>query len=142
MYINSKYSFDASEGELIARFTAFMVAIVNSAKIDYIRRQRHWKWELPVDNLPEQNATLMEHQRWLDVIPDNEFCFEDERVNQAISNLSSAQQHILQLSFIEALPAQEIANRMGRNVFFIYNQKRSALQRLREMLLDEGEKDD
>ena len=52
------YIFDDSEHELIAQFTAFMTSVVRSAKIDYIRRQRHWNREISMDVLPEAPVYL------------------------------------------------------------------------------------
>lgn len=142
MYINPKYTFDDSEGELIAQFTAFMEKVVTSAKIDYIRRQRHWKWEVLMDKPPTPQDMKPIPERWLSAVPGNEFYFAEERISKALSDLSALRRRILELSFIEELSAQEISEILGCSVKFVYNQKHAALKKLRDILLNGGEADE
>lgn len=136
MEYNSKYQFEDADGELIAQFTAFMVKVVKSAKIDYIRRQRHWKWEVPMDKLPELPS---QDASWMDVPSEQQFNFGEEHISKAISDLPLLRRRILELSFIEQLTAQEIAERLNCSVKFVYNQKHAALKKLRDILLRGGE---
>jgi len=142
MYINPKYKFDDSDRELIAQFTAFMVKVVTSAKIDYIRRQRHWKWEVLMDKPPELQNDKPNPERWLSAVSDGEFYFAEERISKALSDLTTLRRRILELSFIEELSAQEIAEILGCSVKFVYNQKHAALKKLRDNLLNGGEADE
>lgn len=142
MYINHKYTFDDSEGELIAQFTVFMEKLVTSAKIDYIRRQRHWKWEVLMDKPPEPQDMKPAPERWLSAVSENEFYFAEERISKALSDLSVLRRRILELSFIEGLSAHEIAEILGCSVKFVYNQKHAALKKLRDILLNGGESDE
>ena len=142
MYINPKYKFDAADGELIAQFTAFMVTVVTSAKIDYIRRQRHWKWEVLTDKLPEAQDNHSNQAKWLSGVSDSEFYFAEERISKALSDLPSLRRRILELSFIEEYSAPEIAEILGCSVKFVYNQKHAALKRLRDILLNGGAADE
>ena len=130
------FIFDDSERELIAQFTAFMTSAVRSAKIDYIRRQRHWNWEISVDELPEVPADLP----WFDALSESSFDFEEEHLSKAFSELPILRQQILEMAFVERLTAQEIAQRLNCSVKYIYNQKHAALKKLRDVLLRGGDK--
>jgi len=142
MYINQKYTFDDSDGELIAQFTAFMVKVVTSAKIDYIRRQRHWKWEVLTDKPPEPVDDKTSPERWLSAVSDGEFYFAEERISKALSDLTTLRRRILELSFIDELSAQEIAEILGCSVKYVYKQKHAAIKKLRDILLNGGEADE
>lgn len=142
MYTNKNTDFDARDGELIAQFTAFMVKVVTSAKIDYIRRQHHWKWEISMDKLPEQTDTIGSQERWIDGVSESEFYFAEERISKALSDLPAMRRRILELSFIEELSAQEIAEVLGCSVGYVYNQKHDALKKLRDYLLNGGDHDE
>jgi len=138
LYKNQNNGFDSKDGELIARFTAFMVQIVTNAKIDYVRRQRHLKWETPTDTPPLQEGTSSKTERWQNGIPDSEFDFAEERISNALSSLPALRRRILELSFIEQLSAQEIAEELEYSIKFVYDQKHAALKKLRDLLLKGG----
>jgi RNA polymerase sigma factor (sigma-70 family) len=142
MYIKQNNGFDAVDAELIARFTSFMVEVVTSAKIDYIRRQRHWKWEMPMDELPEPRDELADIDRWQSAAPDDEFYFAEERISNALSSLPHLRRRILELSFIKELSAMEIAELLGCSVKFVHNERHAALKKLRNMLLQGDERDE
>lgn len=129
------YIFDDSEHELIAQFTAFMASVVRSAKIDYIRRQRHWNREISMDELPEAPVDL----QWFEPLSETGFDFEEERLSRAFSELPVLRQRILEMAFVERLSAQKIAQRLNCSVKYIYNQKHAALKKLRDVLLKGGD---
>ncbi len=129
------YIFDDSEHELIAQFTAFMTSVVRSAKIDYIRRQRHWNREISMDVLPEAPVDL----QWFEALSETGFDFEEERLSRAFSELPVLRQRILEMVFVKRLSAQEIAQRLNCSVKYIYNQKHAALKKLRDILLKGGD---
>ena len=131
---------EAKDGELIARFTAFMMRIVKSARVDYIRKQRHWKRETPMDKPPLDESSPVA-ERWQSGISDNEFHFEEDRISDAISSFPALRRRILELAFIEKLTAQEIADMLGCPIKFVYNQKHAALKKLRDTLLKGGDQD-
>lgn len=137
MYYDPKTQFDESDEALVAQFTAFLTKVVKSAKIDYIRRQRHWNWEISMDKLPD--VEVEQNKRWLDAASEHEFSFEEERISKAFSELTLLRQKILELSFIEELSAQEIADQLNCSVKFVYNQKHTALKKLRDILLHGGD---
>jgi len=127
-----------ADSELFARFTTFMVKVVTSAKIDYIRRQRHWQWEVLMDELPDLLDESSSPEHWL-IASTHEFQFAEDRVFAALSALPAKQRRILELSYIDELSAQEIAAILECPVTHIYSQKFAALKRLREALLDGDE---
>ncbi len=138
MYINQNNSFDSADDKLIARFTSYMVKVVKSAKVDYIRRQSRWSLETPMDNPPESYVNSQDMERWQSGVPDNEFYFTDDSISDALSDLPHIRRRILELSFIERMPAIEIAELLDCTVTFVYDQKHTALKKLRDMLLKGG----
>ncbi len=130
--------FDPADSELIARFTAYMVKVVTTAKIDYIRRQSHWSMELPTDKLSKPDDATPETERWQHAASENEFFFAEERISDALSGLSQMRRRILELSFIDGMSAMEIAEHLGCSVKFVYNERHSAIKKLRNLLLKGG----
>ncbi len=132
--------FDPADGELIARFTTFMVKTVRFAKLEYIRHQKHWNKEVPVFSVPDSpylggNAQPHEYG-----IGDGEFFFAHERIADAFLDLAELPRRILELSFVAELSAMEIAELLGCSVKAVYNQKHAALKKLRDALLKGGER--
>ena len=142
MFIQPNNTYDAADSELIAQFTAFMVKVVTSAKIDFIRRQRHTKWEIPVDKLPVPQDVMADTERWQSDVREEEFFFAEEQISDALSDIPSLRRRILELSFIDGLSAMEIAEMLGCSIKFVYNQKHAALKKLRDTLLKGGELDE
>ena len=141
MYVKKNDDNDSEDGELLARFTAFMVQLVTNAKVDYIRRQRHSKREILMDTLPESNDSPLADERWQSGVSDKEFNFAEERISDALGSLPALRRRILELSFIEGLTAQEIAETLECSVKFVYDQKHAALKKLRDILVKGGERD-
>jgi len=139
MIVQQNNGFDAADDELIARFTAFTVRTVTSAKIDYIRRQRHWKWEVSVEEISDMSDDAPTVQRWQNGVSNNEFFFAEERISNALSALPILRRRILELSFIEGLSAQEVADELSCSVNYVYKLKHETLKRLRDALLKGGE---
>jgi len=137
-YKNCDYTAD---GELFARFTAFMKKVIISAKVDYIRRQRHWKREVLMDELPELFDESHRLNQGVTTTMTSGFSFTEDRLTVALSTLGAQQRRILEFSYINELSAQEIAAILGCPVKAVYNQKYTALKKLRKVLLNGGEKD-
>ena len=130
-----------ADSELFAQFTAFMVKVITSAKIDYIRRQRHWRWEISTEILPDildERPSL--EDRMIEASMKG-FHYAEERIAAALSTLRVEERRILELAYIEELSAEEIAALLGRPIRFVYNQKYIALRKLRKALLPGGEMD-
>ena len=125
-------------GKLLGQFTAFMEAVVNSARVDYLRRRKRYSREIPAESAP-----VDENMHYEDPIPrsapDNEFDFEERRLSDAFSKLNLMRRKILTLIFVEGLPAQEVAERLNCSVDYVYLQKHRALKTLRDQLMDGGE---
>ena len=141
MYVKKNDDNDSADGELRARFTAFMVQLVTNAKADYIRRQKHSKREILMDTLPESNDRAFAEERWQNGVSDKEFNFAEKRISDALSSLPALRRRILELSFIERLTAQEIAETLECSVKFVYDQKHAALKKLRDILVRGSERD-
>lgn len=133
----SKHVFDDTDSELFARFTTFMAQVVASAKIDYIRRQRHWNWEVLMDKLPELLDESPSPERRLITSTDG-FYFAEDRISAALSALPAKQRQILELSYIDELSTREVANILGYREKTVRNQKCLALKKLRDALSGGG----
>ena len=135
---NAKHHADS---ELFARFTAFMVKIVTSARVDYIRRQRHWQWEIATESFPDildEQPSLEERMIKASM---QGFYYAEDRIAVALSALRADERWILELAYIDELSMSEIAVLLGRPIKFVYNQKYVALQKLRKALLPGGGND-
>ncbi len=137
-----KNPFDPSDNELIARFSAFMTLVVTSAKTDYLRKQRKWSNEIPMNEPPESKDIPACHERWQSAVSENEFYFSEDRISDELSNLPQMRKRILEMSFIEGWSAMEIAEKLGCTVKYVYDQKHAALKKLRDRLLRGGDGDE
>lgn len=137
-HTNYYIQLQGADGELFARFTAFIVRVAISAKIDYIRRQRHWQWETLVDKLPERLDGCSTPEHWL-ITSTGGFHFAEDRISEALSVLSAKQQRILELLYIDELSAQEVAMILKCSVSHVYNQTFAAMKRLRANLAEGGD---
>jgi len=135
--MHSKNCDYTADRELFAQFTAFMEKVVSHAKIDYIRRQRHWRREVLMDELPELLDGNSSSQHW-PISSTSGFHFAEDRIATALSSLPAKQRRILELSYIDDLSAQEIATILDYQVKTVRNQKCIALKKLREALLNGG----
>jgi len=121
--------------DLLWRFTAWMEWVVPHAKIDYLRKQKHRQKEVPLEQSDMDEAAEYE-----DPLPfsSDEFQFEEERLAKAFSGLNLLRKQILTLTFVEDLPAQEVADRLGCSIDYVYLQKHRALKALRDQLMEGG----
>jgi len=92
-----------------------------------------------MENPLAQQSCVPAPERWQNAVSADEFYFVDENVSDALTDLPSLRRRILELSYIEDLTAQEIADLLGRSLKFVYNQKHIALKKLRDTLLRGGE---
>jgi len=119
------------------RFTAWMEKVVKNLRIDYIRKKglkskkdSHWTTEMP-DISYEQDFRL---------IPKDEFDFAEGKLAEVFAGLPLLRKRILVLTFVEELTAMEIAELLNCSVEYVYDQKRRALQKLRQQLNAEEDK--
>lgn len=143
MYANPKFVFEPEDGELIARFTVYLMRVIEHANANYFQRYLNKgarrDWEILVDRLPEPPTDSYREAHWLNGISEEQFDFEEERISQAFYKLPLLRQTILELSFIQEMPVREIAEKLNCSVKFVYNQKHRALKKLRDILLGGGD---
>ena len=122
--------------DLLRRFTAYMELIVTHAGIDYVRRQAFRKLEITL------GLTVTNDNVDFDEIPINnhEFDFEEKRLADAFFQLSHLRKRIITLLYVEGLSPQETAERLNCSVDYVYKQKHRALKKLRDQLMNGGEK--
>jgi RNA polymerase sigma factor (sigma-70 family) len=142
MDAKQNYPFDPADNKLIASFTSYMMKVVTTAKIDYVRRQNHWRMEMPMDKLPEAYGIPADAERWQNAVSENEFDFAEERISDALFGLPHMRRRILELSFAEGMTALEIAELLGCSIKFVYNERHAALKKLRDLLLRGGDADE
>ena len=126
------------EGIIFYRFTAWIKIVVKHTKIDYIRHLKSQLRELPLDEVIEMCPSSCCSDEWIGL--DRAFDFENELLNEAISNLPPKRREVLEMSFILELTPEEIATNLGCTVQHVYNQKSLALKDLSNALKSYGNK--
>jgi RNA polymerase sigma-70 factor (ECF subfamily) len=102
----------------------WIYTIARNVRIDRIRRQ------MPVTELPEDlNGTPSDEE-----LPDDTLNREQQRqrIREALATLPADQYEVVQLSYIEGLSHQEIAERTGAPLGTIKSRMRLAYQKIRE----------
>ena len=126
------------EGIIFYRFTAWIKIVVKHTKIDYIRHLKSQLRELPLEEVIETCPSSCCSDEWIEL--DRAFDFENELLNEAISNLPPKRREVLEMSFILELTPEEIATNLGCTVQHVYNQKSLALKDLSNALKSYGNK--
>lgn len=134
MNIVPRFIIEDDDHSLLGRYTAWMVDVVDHARIDCMRRQEHWKNETAMDSIPEYEDSH-EYQMPL-LFSKDEFDFAEGRLSAAFSRLTLMRRKILTLLFVEGVSAQDVAERLNCSVKFVYNQKHEALKKLRKQLME------
>ena len=120
------------EGIIFYRFTAWIKIVVKHAKIDYIRHLKSQLRELPLEEVIETCPSSCRSDEWIEL--DCAFDFENELLNEVISNLPPKRREVLEMLFIHELPPEEISANLRCSVQHIYNQRSLALKDLRAAL--------
>lgn len=136
MDIEPRFIIEDDDLNLLWRFTAYMELVVGHAKIDYLRRQKHRRWEV---SLEQPNRDLPVGYEDPFPISQGEFDFEEERLAAAFSKLTLMRRQILTLIFAEGLSARETADKLNCSVDYVYLQKHRALKALRDKLMEGGD---
>ena len=138
MNITPRFVIEDDDLDLLWRFTAYMELLVSHAKIDYLRRQGYKQKEVPYGQF-----IIDESAGYEDPLPDSpdEFEFTDEKLSDAFSKLNSLRRQILTLIFVDGLSAQEVADKLDCSVDYVYLQKHRTLKKLRDQLMEEGDRD-
>jgi len=132
MFKDFNKQFSEQDSELFARFTGFMKKVVVYAHSTYEHKTKYKSVESLFGDFPE---TLLVHELDLETLLQNEhFHLEKPEFICAFYGLSSVQQKILELTFINQLTGEEIANRLNSTVKYVYNQRAIAIKKLRDLL--------
>lgn len=126
---------ETKQGDLLkARFTIWLKKLILRAKIDYLRQNKG------VDkiSLDDYEESRFRHDISFNTAQD-EFEFEEERINRAVSRLSKQRRNVLVRIYIQNMSAEEIAKESGVSVQHVYNQHSIALKQLKEILSKEKE---
>ena len=120
--VMDKYPQDADR--LRAEFTRWLTVLLDRARANYLRNRSKSKVELM-----ETEATIFVDAEEYTI--QQEFAFENERLESAFLSLSTKQRELLILLFVESMNPTEIAQRFECTIQHIYNQKSIALKLLR-----------
>ena len=118
--------------EIRAMYTAYIERVADFARKEYLRTLRYRVQETPLEEQSEDTLALVEDRYFPD-----EFDLAEGWLSRAMNNLPLLRQQVLLLAFIEKLPAQEISERLGCAVSYVYKQKCLALQKLKETREDD-----
>jgi RNA polymerase sigma factor (sigma-70 family) len=113
-------------------YTAYIERVADFARKEYLRTLRYREKEIPLEEQSEDTLALVEDRYF-----PGEFDFAEGRVSRAMNDLPLLRHQLLKLAFIEKLPAQEISERLGCSVGYVYKQKCLALRKLKETMGDD-----
>jgi RNA polymerase sigma factor (sigma-70 family) len=122
--------------ELAMRFTGWLKIVVKRAKIDYLRSQKRYGAEVPLEHETASDALLYDFR---DASGENQtgFDFEDEKIAVAFSKLQPKRRQVLTMLFVQNLTSEEIADYLHCSVQHVYNQRSLALKELKSILSKE-----
>lgn len=118
-------------------FTEYIQAVVEHAKVDYIRRRDKHKPETLVPGMDELNAGFVQEDSYFDAA--KEMQFEEERLEKAFTELPLLRQQVLTYTFVHGLAAEEIARILNCSVDSVYALRSRAIKRIRALLGREAE---
>jgi len=118
--------------EIRAMYTVYIKRVAGFARKEYLRTLHYRVQEIPLEEQSEETLALVEDRYF-----PGEFDLAEGRVSRAMNDLPLLRRQVLKLAFIEKLPAQEIAARLGCSVSYVYKQKCLALQKLKETREDD-----
>jgi len=135
MEILPRFIIEDDDLDLLWRFTAWMEQAVRHSKADYLRKQGRRQKEVHIEQPDIAESAVYEAP--LPFSP-GEFDFEEEKLANAFSRLALLRRQILTLIFVDDLSAQEVADKLGCPVGYVYLQKHRALKALRDQLMEGG----
>ena len=100
--------------EIRAMYTAYIERVADFARKEYLRTLRYRAQEIPLEEQSEDTLALVEDRYF-----PCEFDLAEGRISLAMNNLPLLRRQVLKLAFIEKLPAQEIAARLGCAVSYV-----------------------
>lgn len=128
--------------ELRARFTKWLETLVYRAKLNYLYKTSEKVETIPIEEVPEECLSCpgFEEGCIRELSGTDGFRFEEEKLEKAFAELSSARQQILLMLFVEEKRPCEIARELNCSVQHVYNQRSLALKKLR-LAFGKGGKD-
>lgn len=122
--------------ELRARFTKWMEVTVYRARLNYLKAQSRHLSNLSLDDaLREQLGCSEDETQWIQKMgAGDSFDFEEESLADAFARLPAMKRKIITMLFLLDMTPQEIADKLGCTVQYVYKQKSLALKRLRDLL--------
>ena len=109
---------------LRAEFTRWLTVLLDRTKANYLRNRSKSKVELM-----ETEETIFVNAEEYTI--QQEFVFENERLESAFLSLSTKQRELLVLFFVESMNPIDIAQHFKCTIQHVYNQKSIALKLLR-----------
>ena len=119
--------------EIRAMYTVYIERVAGFAHKEYLRTISYRSREQPLEELSEETLALVEDRYF-----PGEFDFAGGRLSQAMNDLPLLQRQVLILAIIKGWPAQEIAERLGCSVGYVYKQKHLARQKIKEAREDKN----
>ena len=113
-----------------SEFIAWVVRIARNRFLDHVKSGRV-RWEVAVDNVPITIGTANPEQDVLATI-------EGLDLRRALTNLTSEQQEVILLRFLQGLQISEVATVTGRSEGAVKALQFRALRALQKILVDEG----
>ena len=113
--------------EIRAMYTVYIERVADFARKEYLRTLSYRVQETPLEEQSEDTLALVEDRYF-----PGEFDLAEGRLSRAMNDLPLLRHQVLILVFVEKLPAQEISERLGCSVSYVYKQKCLALQKLKE----------
>ena len=112
--------------EIRAMYTVYIERVVDFARKEYLRTLSYRAKEISLDDLSEDNLPRADEPSLA-----SEFAFEEGKLSRTLNEMPLRRRQVLILAFIDKLPAQEISERLGCAVSYVYKQKCLALQKLK-----------
>ena len=136
MYIPPRFTIEDDDPDLLWRFSAYIKKVVYYARLEYMHKLKSCVSESSLDQVPPE---LLSYEETYKTVA-GEFCFDSETLSGAFVKLNPLRREILTLVFAEGLSAQETADRLNCSVDYVYLQKHRALKKLRDQLIEGGDR--
>lgn len=124
------------DDQLRNHFTGWLDVVVSHARTSYFRKYGQETETVYLDSVPDEWLAL-EDKYDLRTNDQDEFEFEEDKLQYAFSQLPLMKRRILMLLFVEQMDPGEVASQLHCSVQNVYNQKSLALKTLRKMLGEE-----
>ena len=118
------------KADLRMRFTAWLKIAISRAKINYIKHQKRFSTEIPIEEKNDFEEPTYNIEDKLNLGKKN-FEFENDKLAFAFSNLNSRRKQILIMIFIQNLTPKEIAEFLKCKIQNVYNHYSLALKELK-----------